>query len=57
MAYTTLEVARAMKLASDLHVTQPVIPRWIEDIIEWGERNLGKHEEQFIARYLDGEKT
>ena len=55
MSYTTLEVARATKLASDLLVTQPVIPKWISDIIDWGEKNLDKHEETIISRYLDGE--
>lgn len=54
MSYTTLEVARAMRLASDLLATQPVIPIWIQDIIDWGEKNLDKHEEVFIAGYLDG---
>lgn len=53
MAHTTLEIARAMRLASDLLVTQPLLPGWLDDIIDEGERELTRHDEIIIGRMLD----
>lgn len=53
MAHTTLEIARAMRHASDLLVNQDTIPGWLSDIIDEGERELSKHDEVMIATMLD----